>query len=269
MREKWHLFATGILAGALLVAATAFALGKLPLWREGDDATPSPRVQDSATPGNTAPDESTPRRKQTKPRASRAPRPRRTRTPAPRPTETQPPPAPSGYTFPIADCQVSYSADHHNYPATDIFADAGCAFVAPVSGLIDEVGDVDRWTRAENRGADRGGLFVSIVGTDGVRYYGSHLSAIAPGVRSGVEVTAGTRLGSIGETGSAAGTGAHLHFGISWPGPNGQWWVRRGVVSPAPFLNAWRSGQDSSPAPQVTQAEQERGDELQRCQQYC
>ena len=82
------------------------------------------------------------------------------------------------YTFPISDCKVSYARAHHNYPATDILTKTGCPFVAPTSGTIDEVNRIDTFSWKTNKGADRGGLFVSIIGDDGVRYYGSHLSKI-------------------------------------------------------------------------------------------
>ena len=38
----------------------------------------------------------------------------------------------------------------------------------------------DVWDPKVNDGATRGGLSVTIFGDDGVRYYGSHLSAIDP-----------------------------------------------------------------------------------------
>ena len=157
---------------------------------------------------------------------------------------------------------------HHDYPATDMFADAGCAFVSPVDAVVDEVGLHDSWSSTSNLGADRGGLYVSVVGIDGVRYYGSHLSSVAAGVRPGMHVTAGTVLGAVGDTGSARGTGTHLHFGLSWPTPPGQWWVRRGMVDPAPFLDAWRSGEQASPAEAVAKVERQRGAEP-GCTSYC
>ena len=79
------------------------------------------------------------------------------------------------YRFPVAGCRVSYAHVHHDYPATDIMAPRGCRFVAPVDGRVDEVSRADRWDPSSNRGADRGGRSVSLVGVDGVRYYGSHL----------------------------------------------------------------------------------------------
>jgi len=74
------------------------------------------------------------------------------------------------YTFPIQSCKYSYAHSHHNYPATDIITHIGCSFVAPTSGVIDEVNRVDRFTWKTDLGADRGGLSVSMIGDDGVRY---------------------------------------------------------------------------------------------------
>ena len=144
------------------------------------------------------------------------------------------------YTFPIHGCSASYGHTHHDYPATDVFAHYGCRFVAPIAGRVDEVSRVDRWRPGTNRGADRGGLSVSIIGVDGVRYYGSHLSRIAAGIKRGVAVRRGATLGYVGNSGDASAT--HLHFGISWPTPHGKWWIRRGEVWPWRFLDAWRSG---------------------------
>jgi murein DD-endopeptidase MepM/ murein hydrolase activator NlpD len=191
-----------------------------------------------------------------------------TLTPSTGPPTTRPVVPAVRYVFPVAGCRVSYGAAHHDYPATDIFARAGCAFVAPVAGRVDEVGTRDRWSGTTNRGADRGGLFVSVVGTDGVRYYGSHLRALAAGIRPGVRVTAGTRLGEVGSTGSARGTSPHLHFGISWPTGPGVWWVRRGTVPPYRYLRSWQRGGAESPAAEVAAARRRAGDDP-ACRSYC
>jgi hypothetical protein len=94
--------------------------------------------------------------------------------------------------FPVRGCRVSYGHSHSYYPATDIFTDPGCAFVAPTDGIVDEVSRVDRWDPTSDRGADRGGLSVSSIGIDGVRYYGSHLQSTAPGITHGARVRAGS-----------------------------------------------------------------------------
>jgi murein DD-endopeptidase MepM/ murein hydrolase activator NlpD len=168
------------------------------------------------------------------------------------------------YTFPVAGCTVTYSKYHHDYPASDIFAKKGCAFVSPIAGVVDEVNTVDKWSGKTNLGADRGGLSISILGDDGLRYYGSHLSKIEPNIVPGYKVTTGEKLGEIGSTGSARGTKPHLHFGISYPTEKGIWWVRRGVglekgkTSPWKYLQAWQAGKDLKPkltVPSVIPAE--------------
>jgi murein DD-endopeptidase MepM/ murein hydrolase activator NlpD len=157
------------------------------------------------------------------------------------------------YVFPVADCTVNYARAHHDYAATDILAKAGCKFVAPIDGVIDEVNRTDRWSGKTNLGIDRGGLYVSIIGTDGVRYYGSHLlkNSIPANIKPGVSVIAGQLLGKVGATGSARGTSPHLHLGISWPTPVDTWWVRRGEVLPWKYLDAWKAGKDFSPVKEV------------------
>ena len=158
------------------------------------------------------------------------------------------------YTFPVAGCAVTYSKYHHDYPASDIFAKKGCAFVSPVAGVVDEVSTVDKWSGKTNKGADRGGLSISIIGDDGNRYYGSHLAKIETNIVPGLRVATGEKLGEIGSTGSARGTKAHLHFGISYPTQKGIWWVKRGVgletkgkTSPWKYLQAWQAGSDLKP----------------------
>ena len=179
------------------------------------------------------------------------------------------PPAPVRYRFPVTGCQARYGTSHHDYPAADMFTARGCTFVAPVDGRVDEVARTDNWTPAGDRGADRGGRSVSLVGVDGVRYYGSHLEAVAPGIAPGVRVRAGQPLGRIGNSGSARVTPVHLHFGISWPTRPGIWWVRRGMVPPARYLDSWRAGGDLSPVRAVRAARAEAGREVPACQARC
>ena len=155
------------------------------------------------------------------------------------------------YIFPISGCEANYARAHHDYAATDILTKAGCKFVAPIDGIVDEVNRVDLWKSPPNNGIDRGGLFVSIIGVDGVRYYGSHLRSIPASIQPGITVKAGRVLGAVGSTGSARGTAPHLHFGISWPTPADTWWVRRGEILPWKYLDAWKKGTDLSPVKEV------------------
>ena len=177
--------------------------------------------------------------------------------------------APVRYRFPVAGCRAQYGNSHHDYPAADMFTGRGCAFVAPVAGRVDEVTRSDTWSQATDKGADRGGRSVSLVGVDGVRYYGSHLEAIAAGIAPGSRVRAGQVLGRIGNSGSARVTAVHLHFGISWPTRPGIWWVRRGMIPPARYLDAWRAGESLSPVRAVRAARAEAGREVPACQARC
>ena len=155
------------------------------------------------------------------------------------------------YIFPVAGCEVNYARAHHDYPATDILAKAGCAFVAPIDGVIDEVNRVDTWSGKVNAGITRGGLSVSLIGVDGVRYYGSHFSKIYSKIVPGYRVEVGELLALVGTSGDAAGLAPHVHFGISWPTKAGIWWVRRGEIYPWKYLDAWKAGKDLSPAKEV------------------
>jgi peptidoglycan LD-endopeptidase LytH len=154
------------------------------------------------------------------------------------------------YKFPVTG-RASYAHSHHDYPATDIMASCGTPVVSPVDGVVLEVQLKDTWTAKVNAGATRGGLGWSILGDDGVRYYGSHMGSIETSVRAGVRVTAGQRIGKVGDTGDASA--CHLHFGIS---PvcqrTGDWWIRRGVLWPWSYLDAWKAGKSKSPLAAVT-----------------
>ncbi|MER7334455.1 MULTISPECIES: peptidoglycan DD-metalloendopeptidase family protein [unclassified Micromonospora] len=155
------------------------------------------------------------------------------------------------HVFPVRAADVAYHPTHSAYPGTDIFADCGEPVVAVTDGVVLEVSRVDRFDRRGPRGPYNGGLSVSLLGDDGVRYYGSHLRRIADGIDAGVRVRAGQRLGEVGRTGNANNV-CHLHFGISPPctGRDG-WWIRRGVVWPAPYLDSWRRNGNREPAAEV------------------
>jgi murein DD-endopeptidase MepM/ murein hydrolase activator NlpD len=114
--------------------------------------------------------------------------------------------------------------------------------VAVTDGLVDFVSTEDVWDPAVDDPATRSGLAVAIIGDDGVRYYGSHLSEVEPGIVVGARVEAGELLGKVGDTGDARGKDAHLHFGISHPTFPEDWHTRRGEVDPFSYLEAWRIG---------------------------
>ncbi|GAA0909818.1 hypothetical protein GCM10009557_84360 [Virgisporangium ochraceum] len=196
--------------------------------------TERPRADESATNAVAAAEKSAP------PSASRS-----------MPPSASAPAAAPRYVFPV-DGRNSYAREHHDYPASDIIAACGTVVRAVTDGVVLEVSRVDTFDKATSGGGDRGGLSVSMVGDDGVRYYGSHFSVIDPVVQPGVRVAAGSRLGLVGKTGNANNT-CHLHLGISPAcARTADWWVRRGVVWPWPYLDAWKAGQPRSPVAEVS-----------------
>lgn len=116
----------------------------------------------------------------------------------------------SGYAFPI----VGFSGDislHHGSEqgASDLFAPEGTTIVAMRGGKVVDAG----WN-------DLGGWTVTIQGDDGLTYYYAHMK-VAPAVAAGQAIGTGVFIGQVGETGNAAGTGAHLHLGIGYGIQNG------------------------------------------------
>ena len=161
-----------------------------------------------------------------------------------------PTPALFDHVFPLQPPRAAGFAEgtaSHGYPATDIFAVVGTKFVAVTDGVVDFVSSTDLWDPATDDPALRGGLSVAIIGDDGLRYYGSHLSAIADGIAPGVRVKAGQLLGLVGNSGDARETESHLHFGISRPTYPEDWQARRGQVDPFPYLQAWRDVHNLTP----------------------
>lgn len=155
-------------------------------------------------------------------------------------------PPPLAYVFPFTGVEVSYSSkDHKNFPAADVTG-CGATVVSPIWGTVGEVSAVDLWDPNVDDPATRGGLYVTLIGGDGVRYYFAHLASVA--VQPGAPVVAGTALGVMGQTGKARDSECRTHFGISRVCPNQDWAVRRGEVAPASYLDSWKAG-DSSRTP--------------------
>jgi murein DD-endopeptidase MepM/ murein hydrolase activator NlpD len=162
--------------------------------------------------------------------------------------------SPYRYTVPVAPgATVGYGGvgSHHDYPAADIFASSGCGtpLVSPVDGRVLEVRTVNLYDPVVDNPALRGGKYVSILGADGVRYYLAHLDTVAGGLAPGQKIGVGAVVGTMGRTGRAGA--CHVHLGISPPCPGKEWAVRRGVVWPQPYLDAWRRGGTASPAAEV------------------
>ena len=156
------------------------------------------------------------------------------------------------YAVPVADVAAAGWADTHAaYPATDLFVRCGAEVVSPVNGTVTEVRRVDSWSEAVDNPATRGGRSITILGDDGVRYYLAHFELMADPLAPGDRVAVGQYLGTLGDTGRSSA--CNLHFGISPPCPGKEWRIRRGVVWPYPYLDAWRGGTQASPVAEVVE----------------
>lgn len=109
------------------------------------------------------------------------------------------------YVFPIPNWTGSagdINKSYHTAGASDLFAAEGTPIVAMIGGHV------------TGAGYDNvGGNYVMIRGHDGLDYYYAHMQN-APSVVKGNFVEMGQRIGNVGQTGNAQGTGAHLHIGI-------------------------------------------------------
>lgn len=113
---------------------------------------------------------------------------------------------------------------HHG---EDIFAPLGAPILAVTDGTVFSVG----WN-------DVGGYRLWLRDQEGNQFYYAHLSAFSPLAQNGAHVKAGDVLGFNGNSGDAQGTPYHLHFEFHPVGLLSYGYD--GVVSPYPYLTAWR-----------------------------
>jgi peptidoglycan LD-endopeptidase LytH len=126
--------------------------------------------------------------------------------------------------MPVAGAQVNRITDTWGAPrpggrrhrGQDIFAPKGTAVRSATRGYVVRVGD-----------NTLGGNVVLIAGAGGHRYYYAHLEAFAPNLRVGAPVSPETIIGFVGNTGNAARTPSHLHFGV---------YTVVGAINPLPLL---------------------------------
>lgn len=85
------------------------------------------------------------------------------------------------------------------HEGTDLLAPRGTPVVASVNGVM------------RRHDSPRGGLAYYLRGDDGLTYYGAHLATF---VRGDGRVRIGDIIGTVGDTGNAAGGPMHLHFEI-------------------------------------------------------
>lgn len=116
----------------------------------------------------------------------------------------------------VSDSWHAPRSGNRKHEGQDILAPRGTPVLSATEGYVVRVG--------ENR---LGGKTVSVMGAGGRVYYYAHLDSYAPNIATGDHVTPQTVLGFVGDTGNAAGTSPHLHFGV---------YTRGGALNPFPLL---------------------------------
>jgi murein DD-endopeptidase MepM/ murein hydrolase activator NlpD len=108
----------------------------------------------------------------------------------------------------------------------DMFAARGTEVVSATDGVVVRAGY-----------NHLGGNAIMVFGEGLTVYYYAHLDSYVPELKVGQAVYAGQIIGYVGNTGNAATTPTHLHFGMYQINP-GYWWMtfRGGAVDPFPFL---------------------------------
>ena len=135
-------------------------------------------------------------------------------------------------------CDAAYSNSDFvpvSHLGNDIWAARGTPVVATVSGRTTEVG----FTAYS-------GNKVTIIDACGWYHFSTHLDSIAPGIVNGINVTAGTVIGYVGNSGTASNGVIHLHYSI-YPDAN-----YNAGIDPWPYLNAVEVGVCSSAPPPTT-----------------
>lgn len=112
--------------------------------------------------------------------------------------------------------------DGHSHQGQDVFAKCGTPLVAVSSATI-----------KTNDREGRAGNYIVLAADDGVDYAYMHMQSPSP-LKKGAKVTAGQRVGLVGDTGVASG--CHLHFEI-WPAPG--WYSGGSPIDPLPILKSW------------------------------
>lgn len=90
-----------------------------------------------------------------------------------------------------------------SHEGVDIFAPRGTPVRAAAPGFVYRIDDLSL-----------GGLSVTIFGDGGRRYFYTHFDSVPPELREGQRVEVGDLIGYVGNSGNAAGTPTHLHFGV-------------------------------------------------------
>ncbi|MEC8885544.1 MAG: M23 family metallopeptidase [Pseudomonadota bacterium] len=117
----------------------------------------------------------------------------------------------------IVDTWDAARSAGRKHEGVDIFAPRGTPVLASTHGIVARLGT-----------NNLGGNVVWLVGPDRSRHYYAHLEGYADTIQEGDWVEAGEVLAYVGNSGNAAGTPPHLHYGIYLRG--------EGATNPYPYL---------------------------------
>ena len=144
---------------------------------------------------------------------------------------------PSGLAIPVAGIKPENLIDTYTqaraggarlHDAIDIMAPRGTPVVNAAPGRIEKI--------FVSQGG--GGNTVYVRSQDGRWiYYYAHLDAYAPGLKEGMQLPRGARLGTVGSSGNANPEGPHLHFAVHRMQP-GESWHEGAAINPYPLLVA-------------------------------
>jgi murein DD-endopeptidase MepM/ murein hydrolase activator NlpD len=137
-------------------------------------------------------------------------------------------PAPASLPVPVEgvergglrDTWGAARSEGRRHEGIDIFAPRGTQVLSATHGVVLYRG----WNRL-------GGKTVTLLGPGGYRHYYAHLDQYDE-PDNGDWVEPGEVLGYVGDTGNAAGTPPHLHYGVYAPGT--------GAINPYPLLRGVR-----------------------------
>ena len=119
----------------------------------------------------------------------------------------------------VADTWGAPRSGDREHKGQDIFAKKGTPVVSATEGYVMRITGPDT-----NR---LGGNAVFVFGAGRHIYYYAHLDSVHEAMKVGAKVSTTTVLGFVGQSGNAAGTPPHLHFGI---------YARGGAIDPLPLL---------------------------------
>lgn len=133
----------------------------------------------------------------------------------------------------LSDTWGAARSSGRRHEGIDIFARKGTPVRSTTEGIVLRLGT-----------SRLGGKHVWVMGPGGQRHYYAHLDKQAA-LQTGDRVLPGTVLGTVGNTGNAAGTPPHLHYGI----------YQQGAQNPYPYLRFQIEAASAGAGPSVERPE--------------